>query len=88
MIATWGFVLLAVVLAALLVLISRYFLLWLQAYVTGTRIGLLSLMLMSLRKVNPRVIVQCRVMAVQAGLPDITADALEAQYLAGGDVNR
>ena len=88
MIATWGFVLLAVVMAALLLLISRYFLLWLQAYVTGTRIGLLSLMLMSLRKVNPRVIVQCRVMAVQAGLPDFTTDALEAQYLAGGDVNR
>ena len=64
-----------------LVIVSRYFLLWLQATVTGTRSGLLSLMLMSLRKVDPNIIVQCKVMAVQAGLPHISTDAIEAQYL-------
>ncbi len=67
---------------------SRYVTLWLQAYVTGTRIGLLSLILMSLRKVDPRVIVECKVKAVQAGLRDFSINAIEAQYLAGGDVQR
>lgn len=88
MTATWGYILTAVFLGGLLIVISRYFMLWLQAYVTGTRIGLLSLVLMSLRKVSPTVIVQCKVMAVQAGLPDVTTDEMEAQYLAGGDVVR
>ncbi len=72
----------------LLYVASRYFSLWLQAYVTGTRIGLLSLVLMSLRKVDPKVIVRCKVMAVQAGLSDFSTNAIEAQYLAGGDVQR
>ncbi len=67
---------------------SRYFSLWLQAYVTGTRIGLLSLVLMSLRKVDPRVIVACQVKVVQAGLRDIPTNAIESQYLAGGNVQR
>ncbi len=84
---------LVLVLAVLLIsglgfAISRYFLLWLQAYVTGTRIGMVSLMMMSLRKVDPNVIVRCKVMAVQAGLKDVPTDAIEAQYLAGGDVQR
>lgn len=88
MTATWGLMIAAVVFAGLLLVISRYFSLWLQAYVTGTRIALLSLMLMSLRKVDPKVIVRCKVMAVQAGLADFPTNALEAQYLAGGDVQR
>ncbi len=67
---------------------SRYFSLWMQAYVTGTQIRLISLILMSLRKVDPRVIVQCKVMAVQAGLTDFSTNAIEAQYLAGGNVQR
>ena len=71
-----------------LMVISRYFLLWLQAWITGTQIRLLSLILMSLRKVDPNVIVRCKVMAVQAGLDDFPTDAIEAQYLAGGDVQR
>lgn len=87
MTALWGLFLAAVV-CGLLFVISRYFLLWLTAYVTGTRISLLSLMLMSLRRVDPRVVVQCKVMAVQAGLAGFSTDAIEAQYLAGGDVQR
>lgn len=79
----------AVLLAGgLLYVISRYLLLWLQAYATGTRIGLSSLILMTLRKVDPRVIVKCKVMAVQAGLAHIPTKLIEAQYLAGGDVKR
>ena len=53
-------------------------------FTSGGRIGLLPLMMMSLRKVDPRVIVQCKVMAAQAGLAHIPTNAIEAQYLAGG----
>ena len=44
---------------------------------------------MTFRKVNPTVIVRSKIMAVQAGLTDetgITSKALEAHYLAGGNV--
>ncbi|WP_417398346.1 flotillin-like protein FloA [Gimesia chilikensis] len=84
----WFLVIAAAVAGLLFFVGMRYFSLWLQAYVTGTRIRLLSLIMMSLRKVDPRVIVQVKIMAVQAGLSDISTDALEAQYLAGGDVQR
>ena len=70
------------------VVVSRYFSLWLQAYLTGTRLSLLSLILMSLRKIDPAQIVRCRIMAVQAGLDAVSTDAMEAQYLAGGNVER
>jgi uncharacterized protein YqfA (UPF0365 family) len=78
----------AAVLAGALFVLSRYISLWIQAYLTGTRIGLLTLPMMSLRKVDPQTIVKCKVMAVQAGLDDFPTDAIEAQYLAGGDVQR
>ncbi|MEW4529492.1 MAG: flotillin-like protein FloA [Maioricimonas sp. JB045] len=84
----WGNVLAAVVVIGVLLVMSRYFGLWLRAYVTGTRIGIFSLMMMSLRKVSPRVIVDCQVMAVQAGLQRIPTRSLETQYLAGGNVQR
>ena len=86
MIPAWAVV--AGCLVVILYVVSRYFSLWLQAYVSKTRIGMLSLVLMSLRRVDPRVVVQCRVMAVQAGLADIPIKLLEAQILAGGDVER
>jgi len=41
---------------------------------------------MTFRKVNPEVIVRSKIMAVQAGLTDITTRMLEAHYLAGGKV--
>lgn len=78
----------ALLFAAILWTVSRYFSLWLQAYVSGARINLLSLMLMSLRKVDPRMIVRCKVMAAQAGLDRVSTNAFEAQYLAGGNILR
>ena len=72
----------------LLWLAGRYLRLWLQAWASGGHVGLLPLMMMSLRKVDPAVIVQCKVMAAQAGLDHIQTQAIEAQYLAGGDVRR
>jgi len=72
----------------LVVLVSRYFGLWLRALVTGARISLPSLVLMSLRRVNPTVIVDARIMTVQAGLTQNSTTALEAHYLSGGNVQR
>jgi uncharacterized protein YqfA (UPF0365 family) len=77
-----------VVCCGLLYVVSRYFSLWFMAYVTGTHISLFSLVLMSLRKINPRLVVQCKIMAVQAGLTDFPTSTIEAQILAGGNVQR
>lgn len=88
MIAIWSYVIAAAILCGLAILFARYFSLWLQAYFTGARISLFSLVLMSLRRANPRSIVQCKVMAVQSGLATLSTDAIEAQYLAGGDIHR
>lgn len=68
---------------------ARYFGLWIQSKMTGAGVSFLNLILMSIRKVNPSVMVRSRIMAVQAGLLDsypITIKALEAHYLAGGNV--
>jgi uncharacterized protein YqfA (UPF0365 family) len=66
-------------------LIISYFGLFIQAYLAGAKISLLQIIMMRLRKVNPAVIVRSKITAVQA---DVLADAraLEAHYLAGGNV--
>ena len=79
-------VLFAVVVLAIL---ARYFRLWIQSVTTGAGIGILDLLGMTFRKVDPRVIVRSKIMAVQAGLGDETglhSKSLEAHYLAGGNV--
>ncbi|MCG8586578.1 MAG: flotillin-like protein FloA [Pirellulales bacterium] len=73
----------------MLAIFARYFRLWIQSVTTGANIGMLDLLGMTFRKVNPTVIVRSKIMAVQAGLGDatgITSRALEAHYLAGGNV--
>ena len=67
--------------------------LWLQAKASNTDVSLKSLVGMSLRNVNPYTIVNAQVMANKAGLAiasgrGLSTSALEAHYLAGGDVNR
>jgi uncharacterized protein YqfA (UPF0365 family) len=58
---------------------------------SNARISMLSLVAMSLRQVNARVILQGKIMALQAGVGNdpqtgITTRRLEAHYLAGGNV--
>lgn len=65
---------------------GQYFNLWLRAAVTKSHINPLSLVFMSLRKVNPNIIVDAKISAVQAGLDRISTQAMEAHYLAGGNV--
>ena len=62
------------------------FVLWLSAKVSGVQISLLQLFLMRIRNVPPHGIVQAMIEAHKAGLSDISRDALEAHYLAGGHV--
>jgi uncharacterized protein YqfA (UPF0365 family) len=70
------------------IIFAKYFKLWLRAFVTRARINPASLVFMSLRKVNPNTIVDAKISAVQAGLNEISTGALEAHYLAGGNVQR
>ena len=65
------------------VMVISYFGLWLQAYLAGARISLFQIIAMRFRKVNPAVIVRCRIMGVQADIP-LDTKPLEAHYLAGG----
>ena len=65
--------------------------LWFQAYMSSADVTMGSLIGMGFRRVNPRVIVTAKVMAIQAGLSigrrdGISTARLEAHYLAGGDV--
>ncbi len=61
--------------------------LWVQALVSGARVGLFNIVFMRFRKVPPKLIVNSKIMAVKAGL-DIDTDSLESHFLAGGNVDR
>jgi uncharacterized protein YqfA (UPF0365 family) len=74
-----------------LIVISVYGKLWFQAFMSGADVSLTSLIGMTFRQVNPRIIVTAKVMAAQAGLnidrrSGASTARLEAHYLAGGDV--
>ena len=73
----------------LFVLFAKYFNLWIQAKTTNANIGLLDLIGMTFRKVNPNIMVRSKIMAIQAGLSEkegVSTRSLEAHYLAGGNV--
>ncbi|MDA8563537.1 flotillin-like protein FloA [Mariniblastus sp.] len=79
--------------AAMVLAFIKYGKLWVQAFMSGANVSMLSLIGMEFRKVRPTVIVTAKIMAKQAGLDvsrrtGITTDTLEAHYLAGGDVMR
>jgi uncharacterized protein YqfA (UPF0365 family) len=61
--------------------------LWLQALVSGAKVGLLSIVFMRFRKVPPRLIVISKISAVKAGI-EISTNALESHFLARGNVSR
>src|SRR5277367_1098775 len=91
----WSYVfVILLILIGMIVLIAfiffaKYFNLWIQAKMTEANVGILELVGMSFRKVNPNIIVRSKIMAFQAGLAEkdgITTRSLEAHYLAGGNV--
>ena len=61
--------------------------LWIEAWFSGVRIGMGTLVGMRLRKVNPAGIIRPLIAATKAGL-HLNVNELEAHYLAGGSVGR
>jgi uncharacterized protein YqfA (UPF0365 family) len=70
---------------AMLFVIIRFFGLWFRALLSGAPVGFIKLVGMKLRKVNPSVIVDSRIMLSKAGIP-VETDQLETHYLARGNV--
>lgn len=81
-----GFIIVIVVIA-LLYFVGSSIKLWIQALVSGARVGLFAIVFMRFRKVPPKLIVESKIMAVKAGI-DLSTDALESHFLAGGNVSR
>ena len=86
------FMYILLILAGIIGLVLFYFILsylalWLQALVSGAKVGLINIIFMRFRKVPPKLIVESKIMAVKAGI-EIPTDSLEAHYLAGGNVSR
>jgi uncharacterized protein YqfA (UPF0365 family) len=84
---TWLLIGLFALLLILVLILFKFVNLWIQAIATRTKIGLVQLVGMWLRKVNPTVIVRAMISANQAGIP-IETRQLEAHFLAGGNVLR
>ncbi len=82
---TWLVIGLLILLVVLVLILLKFINLWIQAYMSGTRISLFQLVGMSLRKVNPTVIVRAMINSTQAGVP-LQTQQIEAHYLAGGNV--
>ncbi len=61
--------------------------LWIEAWFSGVRVGMGTLIGMRLRKVSPSAIIRPLIAATKAGL-DLHVNELEAHYLAGGSVGR
>jgi uncharacterized protein YqfA (UPF0365 family) len=81
------------ILAALVMslVLFHYGTLWIQAYMSGADVRMMSLIGMSFRRVKPRLIVTAKIMGRQAGLSidrqlGMSTARLEAHFLAGGDV--
>ncbi len=83
-----GIVIALIFVLVLLSIFMSYFRWWIQSFLTGAGITIWDLIGMTFRKVKPSIIVPSKIMAVQAGLnePDMTSKALEAHYMAGGNV--
>lgn len=81
------FIIIALIVLFVLVLVGRFFNLWLQARLSGAPVGFMDLIGMMFRKVDPRMIVFARIQAVKAGI-NITTDQLEAHFLSGGRIRQ
>ncbi|WP_425550442.1 flotillin-like protein FloA [Algivirga pacifica] len=84
-----GFILMMLLLAVVGFFVFIYFVpvnLWITAIFSGVRISLFQLVIMRIRKVPPRVIVNSMITSTKAGLTTVTTADLETHYLAGGHV--
>lgn len=77
-----------IIIVALLVLLNFVPIgLWISALASGVQVGIINLIGMRLRRVPPAKIILPLIKAVKAGL-NVSADKLEAHFLAGGNVDR
>ena len=65
--------------------IFQYIGLYLQAWVSGAKVGLIELIMMRFRKVNAKSVVINRISGKKAGI-EISTEQLEAHFLAGGRI--
>jgi len=91
-VAQGGLVAIVVIAIGAVILLSLLFnfipvRLWIEAWFSGVRIGLGTLVGMRLRKVSPPAVVRPLIAATKAGL-SLNINELEAHYLAGGSVDR
>ncbi len=78
---------LGIIALGLIIVFIKFFGLWFRALLSGAPVGIARLIGMWLRKVNPAVIVDARIMLAKAGIP-IETDLLETHYLARGNIMR
>ncbi|MFW5829803.1 MAG: flotillin-like protein FloA [Planctomycetota bacterium] len=82
-----GAAILGIIVLAVLAFLADAIKLWFQALLSNAPVSLVQIVMMRFRKVNPNVIINSRIAAVKAGL-EISANDLEAHYMAGGNVPR
>ena len=70
-----------------LLLFFRFFGLWFRALLSGAHVGMGRIIGMWIRRVDPAIIVDSRIMLSKAGI-NISSDMLETHFLARGDVRK
>ena len=79
-------IILGIVGCGLFAIMANYVGLWFQAFVSGAPISLFNIIGISMRKIQPRLVVTALITLKKAGLKDITTEDIETHYLAGGNV--
>ena len=80
-----GIIIGGIFLLIIVALAFQYVGLYLQAWVSGAKVGFIDLVMMRFRKVNAKSVVINRISGKKAGI-EISTDQLEAHYLAGGRI--
>ncbi|HIA71882.1 MAG TPA: UPF0365 family protein [Phycisphaerales bacterium] len=80
-----GVIIGGIILLIIVALAFQYIGLYLQAWVSGAKVGFVDLVMMRFRKVNAKSVVINRISAKKAGI-EVSTDELEAHYLAGGRI--
>ena len=79
------YVVVGIAAVGLIILFLKFFGLWFRALLSGAPVGAARLIGMWLRKVNPSLVVNARIMLTKAGIP-IDSDMLETHLLARGNI--
>jgi uncharacterized protein YqfA (UPF0365 family) len=80
-------IVIALIIFTFMIFLTRFLGLWIQTLISNAPVRFVQLMGMWSRRVDVRLVVLSRIQVVKAGL-DIPVEELEAQYLAGGNLQR